>query len=72
MGPRFRARLGGTHRLRPRLLGRPRPRLDASKNPAGPREQLIVVERFHDVVVGADEEPLQPCPLASSSRARRR
>ena len=48
-------------RLRPRA---PREAQTAARcvgeGPRGPREQLIVVERFHDVVVGADEEPGNP------------
>jgi hypothetical protein len=50
----------GTDHLRLRFLGNPRRSLDASKDPAGPRKQLIVVERLHDVVVGANEEPGNP------------
>ena len=50
----------GTDQLRLRLLSIPQRRLDASKDPARPRKQLIVVERLHDVVVGADEEPGNP------------
>jgi hypothetical protein len=59
---------GATDRLRPRLLGGPRPRLDASKDPASPRKQLVVVERLHDVVVGADEKARNTVRGRRSSR----
>ena len=71
-GPRFRARSGRHPSPPPQAPREAQTAARCVEGPRGPREQLIVVERFHDVVVGADEEPGNLGPRASSSRARRR